>query len=135
MKNLCLTIRNLCIVVGWIVILAVVIAIPPFSSTKPLPDTPQTPLVPQVVETSENLTEPTENIKEPTKRRPSKFRKFRVVVEITTKEPKDDNYVKQETNKLIGLAKSMGADDLRVIKLEGISVRKDKEQSFDIDLK
>ena len=66
-------------------------------------------------------------------RRPLKFQKFKVTLEVTIEKPQDDDYVRSETNKLIGLATSLANDkNIKVIKLEGVSVRNNK--TFDISL-
>jgi len=66
-------------------------------------------------------------------RRPLKFQKFKVTIEIMTEKPQDDSYVRNKTNKLIGLVKSLSdAKDIEIIKLEGVSIRNNK--AFDISL-
>lgn len=90
-------------------------------------------------DTREDTREATEDIKEtpkkPHTRRPLKFRKFRVIIDIYSKDPQDDRFVRQETERLFKLAKSVSnVKDIKIIKLQGVSVRKDKEKIFDISL-
>jgi hypothetical protein len=131
---------GLCLISGWVILITINILPTTFLAVEPSPRTPETPRVPLVVEIPQNPTEPTEDTKEPTKRRPLKFKKFRVIVEITTEKSEDGSHVRKETDKFVnlaksmGLTKSMGANGLKVVKLEGVSTREDKEQIFDINL-
>jgi hypothetical protein len=79
--------------------------------------------------------DPKEIYQNTTIRRPLKFRKFRIVVEIESEEPRDDDYVKKEIDKLISLIKSVSeVKNIKINKLVGVSVRKDEERIFNINL-
>ena len=70
-----------------------------------------------------------------TQRRPLKFKKFRVVVDIICEEPRNDDYVREETKKLVKMVGAVAdAKDFKIKKLQGVSVRKDKEKTFEISL-
>ena len=101
---------------------------------KKAPEEPlKIPVVSEVVETPQRPREATEEAKKTPERRPLRFRKFRVVVEIYSEEPRDDNYVREETKKLVKLAKSVSdVKDIKIIELQGVSVTKSK--AFDISL-
>jgi len=93
----------------------------------------KTPVVSEVVKTPQRPKKDTGEAKKTPERRPLRFRKFRVVVEIYSEEPRDDNYVREETKKLVKLAKSVSdVKDIKIIELQGVSVTKGK--AFNISL-